>query len=78
MNDAFRFVANYRLSQDAIDFGGVPLDDYELLDLSAAYSFKKTFELYGRVQNATDGEYREATGYNTAGREAYAGVRLRF
>ena len=78
MNDAFRFVANCRLSQDAIDFGGVPLDDYELLDLSAAYSFKKTFELYGRVQNATDEEYREATGYNTAGREAYAGVRLRF
>jgi vitamin B12 transporter len=77
-NDAFRFIANYRISKDAIDFGGTPLDDYEVLDLSAAYAFNETFELYGRVQNATDEDYREVIGFNTAGREAYAGVRLRF
>jgi vitamin B12 transporter len=78
MNTAFRFVANYRLSKDAIDFGGTPLDDYEVLDLSMAYSFNKTFELYGRMQNAADEEYAEVIGYNTPGRETYAGVRLRF
>jgi vitamin B12 transporter len=76
-NRAFRFIANYRLSRDAIDFGGAKLDDYEVLDLSAAYSFK-VVELYGRVENATDEHYSEVTGYNTAGRAAYAGVRLRF
>jgi vitamin B12 transporter len=77
-NDALRLVVNYRLSGDAIDSGGAPLDDYEVLDLSAAYSLGETFELYGRVLNVGDEEYREVVGYNTPGREAYAGVRLRF
>jgi vitamin B12 transporter len=78
MSDAFRFVANYRLSKDAIDFGGTPLDDYEVLDLSLAYSFNETFELHGRVQNAADEQYREVIGYNTPGQEIHAGMRLRF
>jgi vitamin B12 transporter len=77
MTNAFRFVANYRLSRDAIDFGGVPLDDYEVLDLSLAYAINERFELYGRIQNAADEEYREVIGHNTPGRETYAGVRLR-
>jgi vitamin B12 transporter len=75
---AFRFVANYRLSRDAIDFGGTPLDDYEVLDLSAAYSLNETLELYGRIENATDADYQEVNGYNTAGRSLYGGVRFRF
>jgi vitamin B12 transporter len=78
MNDAFRLVANYRVSSDAIDFGGAPVDDYEVLDLSLAYSFNETFELYGRIQNVADEAYRELIGFNTPGRETYAGVRLRF
>jgi vitamin B12 transporter len=77
-SDAFRFVANYRLSKDAIDFSGTPLDDYAVLDLSVAYAFNETFELYGRVENATDEDYQEVSGYNTAGRSVYGGVRLRF
>jgi vitamin B12 transporter len=78
MNDAFRFVANYRLSRDAIDVGNQPLDDYEVLDLSLAYSLGKTWELFGRIENATDEDYREVTGYNTAGRTVYGGARLHF
>lgn len=77
-SDAFRLVANYRLSKDAVDFGGTPVDDYEVLDLSAAYSLNETLELYGRIENATDKDYQEVSGYNTAGRSLYGGVRFRF
>jgi vitamin B12 transporter len=81
-DDGLRFIANYRLSKDAVEydfFGNVfVLDDYEVLDLSVSYAFNKTFELYGRVLNATDEDYREVVGYNTSGRETYGGIRLRF
>jgi vitamin B12 transporter len=84
ITEALRFIANYRLARDAVDADSVtfvdivPLDDYEVLDLSIAYQLNDAFELYGRVQNATDEDYQEVDGYNTAGRAAYGGVRLRF
>jgi vitamin B12 transporter len=78
IGDKLAFMASYRLSRDAIDIGGVALDDYEVLDISASYSFGKAFELYGRIQNATDEAYQEVIGYNTAGRSIYGGVRLHF
>ncbi|HEX5046807.1 MAG TPA: TonB-dependent receptor [Gammaproteobacteria bacterium] len=78
MNAAFRFIANYRLSRDALDFSNTPVDDYEVLDLSVAYSLGKTWELFGRVENATDEDYQEVNGFNTAGRAVYGGARLRF
>jgi vitamin B12 transporter len=77
MGNGFRFIANYRLSHDAIDSSG-PLPDYEVLDLSAAYSFNDTIEVYGRVQNATDEEYQEVLSYASADRAVYGGLRLRF
>ena len=76
--DGLRFLANYRVSKGAVDYGGVVLDDYEVLDLSLAYAFNDKVELYGRISNAIDEHYMEVNGSNTAGREAYAGVRLRF
>lgn len=77
-DEALRVSANYRVSEGAVDFGDVPLDDYGVLDLSASYSLNDTFEVYGRLQNALDERYTEVNNYNTAGRAAYAGVRLRF
>jgi vitamin B12 transporter len=72
------FIANWRLVRDSSDIGGVALPDYEVLDLSVSYHASDTFELYGRVQNATDELYQEVSGYNTAERSIYGGVRLRF
>ena len=77
MGDGFRFIANYRISKDAIDFSG-PLPDYEVLDISAAYAFNDTIEVYGRIENATDEDYQEVLTYDTAGSAVYGGVRLRF
>jgi vitamin B12 transporter len=73
-----QLLANYRISRDAIDFGNTPLDDYEVLDLSLGYTFKKGLETYGRIENALDEEYVEVLGYNTAGRAVYGGVRFHF
>ena len=74
----FNFIANYRLSRDSIDVGGVALDDYEVLDLGASFDLGDEIELHARIENATDESYQEVSGYNTAGRSAYAGVRVRF
>ena len=54
------------------------LDDYGVLDVSAAFAITEGVELFGRVQNATDERYEEVLGYAAAERAVYAGVRLRF
>lgn len=77
-DERFRLLANFRLSRDAIDVGGVALDDYEVLDLALSYAPSAKLEIYGRIENALDEDYEEVVGYYTAGRSAYGGVRLRF
>jgi vitamin B12 transporter len=71
-------IANYRLARDAVDVGGARLDDYDVVDVSASYSINARFDVYGRIENATDEDYQEVAGYNTAGRSIYGGVRMRF
>jgi len=73
-----RLLGNYRLSWDSLDVGGVALDDYQVLDLALSFSPTDKLEVYGRIENAFDEDYQEVLGYNTAGRSAYGGVRLRF
>jgi vitamin B12 transporter len=72
------FIANVRISRDAVDIGNVALPDYEVLDLSVNWAASDRFQIYGRVQNATDETYFEASGYNSAERAVYGGVRLSF
>lgn len=81
-NTNLRLFANYRLSSESVDeifgVGRIALPDYEVLDLSFAYSLNDTFEIFGRIENATDEDYREVTGFLTGGSTASAGIRLRF
>ncbi|WP_375429671.1 TonB-dependent receptor, partial [uncultured Sphingomonas sp.] len=53
------------------------LDGYVLVDLRAALPMTERIELYGRVENLLDEEYETIFRYGTAGRAAYAGVRVR-
>ena len=71
-------IASYRLARDAVDVGGTRLDDYDVVDLSASYAINDRFEVYGRIENATNQDYQEVAGYNTAGRSVYGGVRAHF
>jgi vitamin B12 transporter len=77
-SDRLQFMGNVRIARDAIDVGSVPLDDYEVVDVSMSYAFNNLLELYARIENATDEEYQEVIGYHTPGRAGHAGVRFRF
>jgi vitamin B12 transporter len=77
-NDKLKLLANVRFARDAVDVGGVDLPDYAVCDVSVTYAFSEMYEVFGRVENAFDKDYVEAIGFNTAGRAAYAGIRIRF
>lgn len=59
-------------------FNSTVLDDYVLVDLRASYPLTAGIDLYGRVENLFDEDYRTAAGYGTAGRSATVGVRWAF
>ena len=67
-----------RLVGDSFDDRGnnVPLDGYYTVDIRASVPLG-ALELFGRVENLTDEDYRTVAGYATQGRSAFAGVRVR-
>src|SRR5205085_2730678 len=56
---------------DFATFSAVKLDAYTLVRVGVSYQLADTVELYGRVENATDEEYRENVGILTPGTAAY-------
>jgi vitamin B12 transporter len=55
----------------------VTLDDYLLANVRLAYRLSDQIELFGRVENAADSDYRDVFGYNSPGRSVHAGLRVR-
>ena len=53
------------------------LGGYALVDLRASLPLGHGVEVYGRIENAGDRRYATALNYGTAGRGAFAGVRVR-
>ncbi|MFT5082138.1 MAG: vitamin B12 transporter [Lentisphaeria bacterium] len=78
LSDKLSLLASLRFARDAVGTVRETLDDYEVLDISASYRVNKTVEFFGRIENATDEDYQEITGFNTSDRAAYAGARLKF
>jgi vitamin B12 transporter len=56
----------------------VDLDDYTLLNLSAAYQLSQMAKLSARVENALDDQYETALGFGTPGRAFYIGLTASF
>lgn len=56
----------------------VRLGDYLLANLRIGWEIDRRFEAFARVENGFGDRYEDAFGYRTAGRTAYAGIRLRF
>ena len=81
-NDRLRVIANLRSAQDAVDeifgVGRVDLDNFAVLDLSAAYAVNDALTVYGRVNNATDEDFQEVIDFDNGGRAAFAGFRFTF
>lgn len=74
-----RVNAFYRRSQNAIDERAgtlFDLDDFGVLDLNANYTLREGVELYVRLENSIDEQYREVGDFRSAERGAFAGVRL--
>lgn len=56
----------------------VDMPDYTVVNLYASYDVTDTLQGYVRVQNLMDSDYETITGYNTGGRQMFAGVRASF
>ena len=76
--DRFRLSGFLRLSRNAIDIGAKPLDNFAVLDLTAAWRVSARFEFIGRIENALDESYSEVSGYRAPGLAAYLGFRTRY
>ena len=71
----------YRVSRNSIDevFGSaIPLDDFEVLDLTASYQVSERLELYGRIENGLNESYSEVTDFLAPERASYLGLRVNF
>ncbi len=78
VDDQWLIGVNYRTTQDRVDLGNLPLDDYELVDLRVRSEFSKNISGFLRIENLLDKEYVEVNGYNTQGQAAYVGVDVGF
>lgn len=54
-----------------------PNDSFFRADLRAAYAISETLEIYGRIENLTDTNYQDVSGYAEPGLSAFGGVRVR-
>lgn len=52
-------------------------DAFARVDLRAAWRLSESIELYGRVENATDTDYQDVSGFGEPGAAAFGGLRLR-
>lgn len=61
------------------DFLGTPLPiaEHVITSLRANFAVTNQIQLFARIENLGDARYQTVAGYNTAGRSAYAGARLR-
>lgn len=56
----------------------VDMKAFTLLNFNATYDVSDTLQLFGRVENLLDTDYQEVFTFETMGRAAYGGVRIRF
>jgi vitamin B12 transporter len=82
LSDNASLLLNYRSSAHAIDelygIGRVTLDDYWVIDVSTTIRLSQSLEAYGRLENLTDEDYEEITGFRVPGLSINGGIRIRF
>lgn len=66
-----------RYTGERDDVGGVPLDDYAVVDLRASWTALEWLAPFARVENLFDERYEEAVGFPAPGRGFAVGVALR-
>jgi len=82
LDSKLSFAASVRLAKDAenelFGLGYVPLDDYEVIELSANFQLTPSAEIFARIENAGNQRYQELTNFNVSGSALYAGLRMNF
>ena len=80
--EGLSLMAGSRWVRDAVDdifgAGQVALDDYQVINASINYQMTRRLAVFARAENVGDEDYQEVTGYNTAGRAFYFGMRYGF
>ena len=66
------------VEDEAFGSGRESLDGYVVLDLHGNLKLGDQLELFARVTNAFDENYRDIIGFRAQGTGAYAGARVRF
>jgi vitamin B12 transporter len=61
-------------SGERMDFGGITLSSYNLLNLRAGWVFSRAWQLELRGDNLTDNNYQPAYGFNAAGRSWFVSL----
>lgn len=74
--DALRLSATLTLNGREAD-SPTPNRSFAKVDVRASYAASDALEFYGRVENATDADYQDVSGYGEPGVSAFAGVRVR-
>ena len=73
--------ADLRAVSSTVDYNfagtALPIGSHVTATLRGAYALTDRIELFARVENIGDVNYQLAYGYNTPGRSAYVGLRLR-
>ena len=61
-----------------LDRGNQEIDGWVRVDLRLSYDISDSIQIYGRMDNIFNKEYQHITGYGTADRSVYAGLRVNF
>ena len=80
-NNNFSGLASLRVARDIEDTvwpSNIQMPNYEILDISLTYDINDKSSVYLQVQNLVDEKYETIKGYNTGGRQVFAGIRASF
>jgi vitamin B12 transporter len=85
--DKLTLSANLRMVQDFVDLVldettfesiALPLDNYEVIDISARYRVNTRLTVFARVENLFDKSYQDLAAFNTAGDTPHIGLKYQF
>ena len=80
-SEKFSNLVSLRVARDVEDTvwpANVQMPNYEVLDISFTYDINDKSSAYLQVQNVGDENYETIKGYNTGGRQFFAGIRASF
>ncbi len=80
-SEKFSSLLSLRVARDVEDTvwpSNVQMPNYEVLDISFTYDINDKSSAYLQVQNVGDENYETIKGYNTGGRQFFAGIRASF